>query len=89
LLFGLPFSGILHNCEKGEGETKVSGNLRGYFSFLYRVSPNFRLKRKEAKRKRKKGSEIEKKVFVSLRFAKKRKQFFDAKMKLIRSEKNI
>jgi hypothetical protein len=55
---------------------------------LSRVSPNFRLKRKEAKRKRKKRKRnSEKKKFVSLRFAKKRKQFFDAKMKLIRSEK--
>jgi hypothetical protein len=38
-----------------------------------RVSPNFRLKRKEAK-KRKRNSA--KKVFVSLHFAKKRKNFF-------------
>jgi hypothetical protein len=40
------------------------------------VSPNFRLKRKEAKRKRKKGSERAKKVIVSLRFAMKLKKFF-------------
>jgi hypothetical protein len=32
----LPFSCILHNCEKGEAEKKVSGNLRGYiFIFIH------------------------------------------------------
>jgi hypothetical protein len=61
-----------------------------FFSFggLSRVSPNFRLKRKEAKRKRKKRKRnSEKKVFVSLHFARKRKSLLYAKTNRIGSEK--
>jgi hypothetical protein len=48
------------------------------------VSQKFRLKRKESKRKRKiRKRNSEKKVFVSLNFAKKRKKLSDEKMNLI------
>jgi hypothetical protein len=69
-------------------EDHVCSFLSNILIILSRVSPNFCLKRKEAKRKQKKRKRnSEKKLFVSLHFATKQKSLLYAKTNRIGSEK--